>query len=219
MTFLTVHGRTPQQKIAEPSNHELLREVKQSLSVPMIANGDCKTLEDAEEMYKIIGCDGVMAARSILANPTLFCGKYESTPIECVQDWLDISAGTDKPMAFQFWHHHLTFMMEKLVRRKQRVVLNSFTRRHNVEEFLEENFNLRAKPMDLPPNIECVYDETNFRDRLRQLKIGAAQRARNEYSAVNTPGKFFLEKVDDDLDASDDCDAADIFQTNMFDSD
>lgn len=66
MTFLTVHGRTPSQKIAEPSNNDFLREVKQSISVPLIANGDCKSLDDADEMHRLIGCDGVMAARGIL---------------------------------------------------------------------------------------------------------------------------------------------------------
>lgn len=60
ITFLTIHGRTPSQRIGEPSNNEFLREVKQSISIPMIANGDCKSLMDADEMCRIIGMSIVL---------------------------------------------------------------------------------------------------------------------------------------------------------------
>lgn len=108
MTFLTVHGRTPSQKIKEPSNAEFLREIKHSISVPLIANGDCKSLQDANEMHDKIKCDGVMAARAILANPTLFSGEFESTPLECVQEWINLGAAAGDRIVFQNFHHHLT---------------------------------------------------------------------------------------------------------------
>lgn len=221
ITFLTIHGRTPSQRIGEPSNNDFLREVKQSLSIPLIANGDCKSLADADEMHRLIGCDGVMSARGILTNPTLFSGKYDTTPIECVQQWLDICAEADDQIAFSFFHHHLTFMMEKILRRKQRAVFNSFTRRHQVYDYLADVLDLRPRPIDIPPNICANYDESNYRKRITELNIEKAKQTRDEYSSENTPGKFFLEKTNESSDDNDDDDdkndGVNFFQTNLFD--
>lgn len=214
-TFLTVHGRTASQRISEPSNNELLREIKQSISIPLVANGDCKSLEDADKMHQIIGCDGIMAARGILTNPTLFSGKYETTPIECVQEWLNLGAAAGDQIAFQFFHHHFTFMMEKMLRKRQRATFNSFTKRHKMYEFFDEVFDLRPQPIDVPPNIQCIYDETNYRNRMNQLSIEKSKRNRDEYSSENTQGKFFLEKANKDLDGSD-CDDSE-FPISLFD--
>lgn len=223
VTFLTVHGRTPSQRISEPSNNEFLRQVKQSISIPLIANGDCKSMKDADEMYKVIGCDGVMAARGILANPTLFSGKYETTPIECVQNWLDICTAADDQIVFPFFHHHLTFMMEKILRRRQRATFNSFTRKHQVYDYLAEVLDLRPQSIDVPENIKCVYDETNYRNRINQLRISTNKRNGDDYSSENTLGKFFIEKSNEategnDCDDDGDDDDVKYFETNMFDT-
>lgn len=221
VTFLTIHGRTPSQRISEPSNNEFLREVKQSISIPLIANGDCKALSDADEMHRVIGCDGVMAARGILSNPTLFSGRYDTTPIECVQNWLNICAEADDQIAFSFFHHHLTFMMEKILRRRQRATFNALTRRHQVYDYLADVLDLRPQPIDIPSHIVCNYDESNYRNRMTELSIEKSKRTRNEYSSENTPGKFFLEKTNDDCDNDEiddaDTDGVEFFQTNLFD--
>lgn len=216
VTFMTVHGRTPSQKIAEPSNNEFLREVKQSISIPLIANGDCKSLKDADEIYRITQCDGVMAARGILVNPTLYSGKFDSTPLECVQEWLNICHAADQQIVFPVFHHHLTFMMEKLIRRKQRAVFNSFTRRQQVYDYLADELDLRPQPIDIPDNIKCAYDDTNFRNRSNDLKIEEEKLRREQYDTENNLGKFFLEKAKEDLDGSD-IDVGELLQTNMFD--
>lgn len=219
VTFITVHGRTPSQKIKIPSDNDLLHEVKQSISIPLIANGDCKSLADADTMFEKIGCDGVMAARSILANPTLFSGKYDNTPIECVQEWLNLGAAAGDQIQFQFFHHHFTFMMEKLLRSKQRAIFNSFKKRQQVYDYLNDEFNIKPQPIDVPENIVCMYDETKYRNRIRDLKIEEFNRL-NQYSSENTPGKFFLEKTSEthNDDDDDDCDASsfEFMQTNMF---
>lgn len=218
---MSIHGRTPSQRISEPSDNELLREIKQSISIPLIANGDCKMLADADRMYQIIGCDGVMAARGILSNPTLFSGQYDTTPIECVQNWLNICTEADDQIAFSFFHHHLTFMMEKILRRKQRAIFNSFTRRHQVYDYLADVLDLRPQPIDIPPNITCIYDERNYRKRISELNIEKSKRTRDEYSSENTPGKFFLEKTNESGkncdDNETDNDDVKFFQTNLFD--
>lgn len=219
ITFLTVHGRTPSQRISEPSNNEFLREIKQSISIPLIANGDCKSLADAEEIYRVTGCDGVMTARGILSNPTLYSGEYDKTPIECVQRWLDICAEADDQIAFSFFHHHLTFMMEKILRRKQRAMFNSLTRRHEVYDYLADVLDLRPQSIDIPQSIvTCFYDESNYRKRMTELNIEKSKQTMNEYSSENTPGKFFLEKTNeiDSDNCDDEIDGVNFFQANLF---
>lgn len=158
-----------------------------------------------------------MAARGILSNPTMFSGIYDTTPIECVQRWLDICAVADDQISFPFFHHHLTFMMEKILRRKQRAIFNSFTRRHEVYTYLDDTLNLRPQLIDIPPNIYVNYDESNYRRRMIELNIEKSKRTRNEYN-YDTPGKFFLEKSNENIDNCDDeSDGANFFQTNLFD--
>lgn len=82
--FLTVHGRTRLQKSTEPVNFEGIKLVKESINVPVIANGSIFSTKDADEMYEKTGVDGVMSARGLLQNPALFAG-YETTPWECIE--------------------------------------------------------------------------------------------------------------------------------------
>jgi tRNA-dihydrouridine synthase len=79
-----VHGRTRHQKSTEPVNFEGIKLVKESINVPVIANGSIFSTKDADEMYEKTGVDGVMSARGLLQNPALFAG-YETTPWECIE--------------------------------------------------------------------------------------------------------------------------------------
>jgi tRNA-dihydrouridine synthase 4 len=70
-------------------NKEAIKLIKESVSIPVVANGDIKSLQDAEEIQSVTKVDGVMAARGILQNPAMYSG-YENTPLQCVQDWVYI---------------------------------------------------------------------------------------------------------------------------------
>lgn len=58
ITFITVHGRTPAQKTNIPVNQEALKEIKSSLGIPVVANGDIFSLQDADAMHCKTNCDG-----------------------------------------------------------------------------------------------------------------------------------------------------------------
>uniref|UniRef100_A0A182SH63 DUS-like FMN-binding domain-containing protein n=1 Tax=Anopheles maculatus TaxID=74869 RepID=A0A182SH63_9DIPT len=58
ITFLTVHGRTAPEMTKVPVHRDALQEIKQSIHIPMVANGDIFTLDDAERMYAETKCDG-----------------------------------------------------------------------------------------------------------------------------------------------------------------
>lgn len=77
---------------------------------------------------------GVMAARGILTNPALFAGHC-TTPLACVQDWITISTATTP---FQCFHHHLVFMLEKVLPKSERLIFNVMKTKELVLDFLAE---------------------------------------------------------------------------------
>ncbi|MGF6906317.1 tRNA dihydrouridine synthase DusB [Fusobacterium sp. PH5-44] len=70
-THITMHGRTREEMYTGKANWELIRELKESISIPVIGNGDIFTGEDAHKKIKLFNVDGVMIARGILGNPWL----------------------------------------------------------------------------------------------------------------------------------------------------
>jgi nifR3 family TIM-barrel protein len=66
---VAMHGRTRVQMYEGKANWDIIREVKQSVNIPVIGNGDVQTPQDAKRMLEETGCDGVMIGRAALGNP------------------------------------------------------------------------------------------------------------------------------------------------------
>ncbi|HHY81952.1 MAG TPA: tRNA dihydrouridine synthase DusB [Clostridiales bacterium] len=69
---VTVHGRTREQFYAGRADWDIIKQVKDRLSIPVIGNGDIFTPEAALAMREQTGCDGIMIARGAQGNPWLF---------------------------------------------------------------------------------------------------------------------------------------------------
>ena len=69
---ITVHCRTRQQYYKPPVDYDIIKAVRESVSVPVIANGDIDSAERAKEVMDITGCDLVMIGRATLGNPWIF---------------------------------------------------------------------------------------------------------------------------------------------------
>lgn len=69
---IAVHGRTREQYYSGKADWDIIRRVKEAVSVPVIGNGDVTSPAAAEEMFLKTGCDGVMIARGAQGNPWIF---------------------------------------------------------------------------------------------------------------------------------------------------
>ncbi|XP_056196280.1 tRNA-dihydrouridine(20a/20b) synthase [NAD(P)+]-like isoform X3 [Falco biarmicus] len=61
VSWITVHGRSVEER-HQPVHYEAIKIIKQSMSIPIVANGDIKTLKDAENVHHLTGADGLKTA-------------------------------------------------------------------------------------------------------------------------------------------------------------
>ncbi len=69
---IAVHGRTREQYYSGEADWEVIRQVKEAVSIPVMGNGDVNTPEKAKKMMEETGCDMVMIARGARGNPWIF---------------------------------------------------------------------------------------------------------------------------------------------------
>ena len=69
---IVVHGRTRQQYYSGKADWDIIRQVKDAVSIPVIGNGDVDSPESAERMIRETGCDGIMVGRAAQGNPWIF---------------------------------------------------------------------------------------------------------------------------------------------------
>ncbi|MCI5579393.1 MAG: tRNA dihydrouridine synthase DusB [Oscillospiraceae bacterium] len=69
---ITVHGRTKEQLYSGKADWDIIKAVKQSVSIPVIGNGDVCSVEDCVRMYEYTDCDLVMIGRGSYGKPWLF---------------------------------------------------------------------------------------------------------------------------------------------------
>ena len=69
---IAVHGRTREQYYSGQADWDIIRQVKEAVSIPVIGNGDVDSPQKAEAMARETGCDGIMIGRGVQGNPWLF---------------------------------------------------------------------------------------------------------------------------------------------------
>lgn len=84
---IAVHPRTRSQQYSGKADWNIIKQVKDSVKIPVIGNGDIKSCYDAKKMLDETGCDAVMIGRGVLGNPWLIkeCVEYlenGKTPIK-----------------------------------------------------------------------------------------------------------------------------------------
>ena len=130
--------------------------MKESLNIPLFANGDIFTSEDADRVVAYTKADGVMAARGLLENPALFSG-YHTTPVEAVQDFIYSALGYG--MDQFIFHHHLMFMLEKSMTKTgtrsflkliflEKKMFNCLFGIPAILDYLYDNYGIRPTPFN-----------------------------------------------------------------------
>lgn len=71
VSAITIHGRTKEDYYSGDINYAAIRKVKENTKIPIIANGNIFTVQDAKEMFQRTGADGIMLARGVIGNPHL----------------------------------------------------------------------------------------------------------------------------------------------------
>jgi len=95
------------------SDWEFIKKIKQTLSIPVFANGGIKTFEDVQKCLEETGADGVMSAEALLENPALFSGKIyclDSLALEYLDIWEKYDNFNEKyikPHLFKMLHEGL----------------------------------------------------------------------------------------------------------------
>lgn len=74
---ICIHPRTRAQGYSGHSDWSIIKQVKESVSIPVIGNGDIKTIYDAKKMLEETGCDAIMIGRSVLGDPWFIRECYE----------------------------------------------------------------------------------------------------------------------------------------------
>ena len=99
---ITVHGRTRMQYYKPPVDYDIIREVRQELNIPVIANGDIDSAHKAKQVIEQTGCDLIMVGRASLGNPWLFSqiNSYLENP--------------DNPIKYPTLEERLSVMVEHI---------------------------------------------------------------------------------------------------------
>lgn len=94
VAMLTVHGRTRHhnKQFMGPCNWDIIKQIKDTLRIPVIANGGIENYQDALDCLKYTGCDGVMSSESALEYPALFNGHEIVDNDKLANEYLDLAA-------------------------------------------------------------------------------------------------------------------------------
>ena len=68
---ITIHGRTREEYYSGKVDLDIIKKVKEAVKIPVIGNGDIKSVQDAQRMFEYTGVDGIMIGRATLGNPWL----------------------------------------------------------------------------------------------------------------------------------------------------
>lgn len=143
--YITVHGRTKTTRSSQPANWDAIKIIKDTVSCPVVANGDCFSVEDAQNIADLTGVDGVMSARGALANPAMFAG-YNKTPWMAIERFWDLATSYGLP--FRIIQHHLSQMLDGVVSRKLVKEMNESGSLVEMIDWFDSHFVLKRKGDD-----------------------------------------------------------------------
>ena len=83
---LIIHGRTREEYYSGSCDLDIIKEVKEEISIPVIGNGDIRDIKSAKKMFDYCKVDGIMIGRASLGNPWIFKNIIEGIENECLYE-------------------------------------------------------------------------------------------------------------------------------------
>lgn len=93
------------------------------------------------------------------------------------------------------------------MRKRDRALFNDFTRKEQVLQYMEERYGIRPEPIPIVENWDCTFDDSKYRERVREINILERRKCVSDYNAENSRGKFFQSKMDGGSDGADSADS------------
>lgn len=85
ISLIFVHGRTRAQQYGGSADWDVIREIAECATVPVVGNGDIRTYAEAHERMEYSGCNAVMIGRGAIGNPWIFSGAEPSVEVVVAQ--------------------------------------------------------------------------------------------------------------------------------------
>jgi tRNA-dihydrouridine synthase B len=132
--FIIVHGRTVSQGYSGKADHQSIMKINEAVDIPVIGNGDIKTIKQGEDLVKNGICKSVMIGRAAMANPGLFGGKIPD-PRSLLHQYLKIR--DDYELPFQLHDTRMKAMNFVAGEKNASVARNKISTAKTEEQILE----------------------------------------------------------------------------------
>ena len=155
VSAITIHGRTREEYYSGKADWDIIKQVKQNVSIPVIGNGDITSKEEALKMFEETGVDGIMIGRASIGNPWIFeqiinflGGKKErlitnKEKLEIIIKHINLEVeAKGENVAVKEMRKHLTYYVKGTKdASKIRVKINSIEKKDELVNCLQEYFN------------------------------------------------------------------------------
>lgn len=148
VSLIAVHARTRKQEFTGQVDWKAIGEVKASVKIPVLGNGDILTYTEGLRLMKETGCDGVMIGRAAIGNPWIFAGSDRSqvphtelfSVITRHLQWMT-DLYTEKIAVLMFRKHLLRYISSCLTTSEIRRTVFSFTESEPLLEYISSLLN------------------------------------------------------------------------------